>query len=93
MGSKIQKSGKCHELPRKSIFFFSPHPTLWLGVLGLKISKTLGYFMNCLENGVSKCQMILVTSVIFSVMLLQVTVVPKCEVCLQIFTSDVSIIK
>ena len=27
-GSTIQKSGKCHELPRKStIFFFKTHPT------------------------------------------------------------------
>ena len=39
-GSKIQKSGKCNGLPRKSIIFFNPHPTLWLGVLGLKDSKT-----------------------------------------------------
>ena len=44
-GSKIQKSGKCHGLPRKSIFFFNPHPTLQLGVLGLKISKSLGNVM------------------------------------------------
>ena len=77
MGSNIQKSGKCHELPRKSIIFvlknpphptpggpsgdfrglaiqkvremswtaqkinnvFNPHRTLWLGVLGLKITR------------------------------------------------------
>ena len=43
-GSTIQKSGKCHGLPRKSILFFNPHPTLWLGVLGLKISKNLKKF-------------------------------------------------
>ena len=50
-GSTIQKSEKCHGLPRKSIFFFNPHPTQWFGVLGLKISKSLGNFMNCRENG------------------------------------------
>ena len=50
-GSTIQKSGKCHGLPRKSIIFFNPYPTLWLGVLGLQISKSLGNFMNCRENG------------------------------------------
>ena len=50
-GSKIQKSGKCYGLPRKSIIFFNPHPTLWLGVLGLKISKSLRNSINCRENG------------------------------------------
>ena len=28
-----------------------PHPTLLLGVLGLNISKSLGNFMICRENG------------------------------------------
>ena len=37
--SKIQKSGKCHEVPRKSIMFFNPHHTLGLGVLEVNISK------------------------------------------------------
>ena len=50
-GSKIQKSGKCHGRPRKSIIFFNPHPTLWLGVLGLKISKSLRNSINCREHG------------------------------------------
>ena len=38
-GSTIQKSGKCHGLPRKLIICVNPHSTLWLGVLGLKISN------------------------------------------------------
>ena len=38
-GSKIEKSGKCHELPRKSIIFLNPHPILRLDVLGVTISK------------------------------------------------------
>ena len=38
-GSTIQKSGKCHGLPRKLIICFNPHSTLWLGVLGLKMSN------------------------------------------------------
>ena len=49
-GSKIQKSGKCHGLPRKSIIFVNPHPTLRLGVLGLKLSKSLRNSINCREN-------------------------------------------
>ena len=40
----------------------------------------------------SKCRMILVTSVIFSVMLFQVMMVRTREVCRQIFTSEVSAI-
>ena len=32
-------SGKCHGLPRKLIICFNPHSTLWLGVLGLKMSN------------------------------------------------------
>ena len=35
-GSKNQKSGKCHELSRKSIIFVLTHVP---GVLGVKISK------------------------------------------------------
>ena len=50
-GSKILKSGKWHGRPRKSIIFFNPHPTLWLGVLGLNISKSLRNSINCRENG------------------------------------------
>ena len=30
-GSKNQKSGKCHELPRKSIHFFNPPPRMERG--------------------------------------------------------------
>ena len=78
-GSKIQKYGKCHELPRKSIIktkkppdsrgpggdfkglaiqkvremswtaekinnLFNPHRTLWLGALGLKITREGQFF-------------------------------------------------
>ena len=39
------------DCPENHKSFFNPHPTLWLGVLGLKISKSLGNFMNCWENG------------------------------------------
>ena len=42
---------------------------------------------------VSKCRMILVTYVIFSVMLLQVMMLRTCEVGRRIFTSEVSTIK
>ena len=39
-GSTIQKSGKYHGLPRKKLTIcFNPHSTLWLGVLGLKMSN------------------------------------------------------
>ena len=36
-GQQNQKSGKCHEVSRKSIHFFLTHPTP--GGLGVKISK------------------------------------------------------
>ena len=38
-GQQFKKSGKCNGLPRKLIICFNPHSTLWLGVLGLKISN------------------------------------------------------
>ena len=37
--------------PENQYFFLNPHPTLWLGVLGLKISKSLRNSINCRENG------------------------------------------
>ena len=48
--STIQKSRKCHELPRKSIKKINPHPTgggEWVEVLGV---KSWGNIMNCREN-------------------------------------------
>ena len=41
-GQKFKSPGNV--MPRKSIIFFNPHPTLWLGVLGLNISKSLKKF-------------------------------------------------
>ena len=89
--SKIQKSGKCHELPRKSIILKQNHPTpgdpsgdfrglaiqkvremswtaqkinnlfnlhrtLWLGALGLKITRERQFFGDTGrdEEGMSK---------------------------------------
>ena len=45
-GVTIQKSGKCHELSTKSLNILTPHPTLGLGVLGV---KSPGNFRNCRE--------------------------------------------
>ena len=48
--SKKQKSGKCHELPRK-VIKCNPHPTPpGVGSFMGKNVKCLRHFMNCLEN-------------------------------------------
>ena len=51
-GSKNQKSGKCHELSRKSITFVFTHPTRGGGVPrgGGQNVKSPVNFMNCREN-------------------------------------------
>ena len=50
-GSKNQKSGKCHELPRKVITKINPTPPhRRLGVLWVKMSNVLRHFMNYREN-------------------------------------------
>ena len=49
-GSKIQKSGKCHEMSRKSINNLRPTPPWGWRVLGVNISKSPGNVMNCREN-------------------------------------------
>ena len=48
-GSKIQKPGKCLEMPRKSIIF-SPHPPWGWGLQRAQNFKSPGNFMNCREN-------------------------------------------
>ena len=50
-GSKKQMSGKCHELPRKSNFFFK---TWWVGgsFRGKNFNKSSGNFMNCREKSI-----------------------------------------
>ena len=51
-GSKNQKSGKCHELSRKSIKFVFTHPTRGGGGFGGggQNFKSPVNFMNCREN-------------------------------------------
>ena len=57
-GSKNQKSGKCHEMSRKSIKQIDPaHPGPW--VVGQKLKragkiKSPGNVMNCPENQLKK---------------------------------------
>ena len=47
-GSTFQKSGKFHELPRKSInIFLTPPP---VGILGGQKIKSPGNVMNCREK-------------------------------------------
>ena len=50
-GSKNQKSGKCHELSRKSIIFVLTHVP---GVLGGQNFKSARNFTNCRENRLKK---------------------------------------
>ena len=55
-GSKNQKSGKCHELSRKSITFVFTHPTpggVPEGVGGQNFKSPV-YFMNCSRKSIKK---------------------------------------
>ena len=49
-GSKFQKSGKFHELSRKSIKKFTPPKGVAVGILGGQKIKSPGNVMNCPEN-------------------------------------------
>ena len=59
-GSKNQKSGKCHELSRKSIKFVFTHPTRGGGgsggggVGGQNVNKSPVNFMNCSRKSIKK---------------------------------------
>ena len=54
LGGGGKNSTKVREMSwtaRESIIIFNPHPTLWLGVLGLNISKREGEMKEGREGG------------------------------------------
>ena len=50
-GGKNSKVREMKWTARESIIIFNPHPTLWLGVLGLNISKREGERKEGREGG------------------------------------------